>query len=51
MTIRRKVIPLQAATEAVLLVKLGYDAEAEKRLAGLVCNFHSPFRTSFNWLV
>ena len=34
-----------------LLVKLSYDAEAEKRLAGLVCNFHSPFRTSFNWLV
>jgi hypothetical protein len=34
-----------------LLVKLGYDAEAEKRLASLVCNFHSPFRTSFNWIV
>jgi hypothetical protein len=32
-------------------VKLGYNAKAEKGLAGLVCNFHPPFRTSFNWIV
>jgi hypothetical protein len=32
-------------------VKLGYDAKAEKRPAGLVYNFHPPFRTSFNWIV
>jgi hypothetical protein len=36
---------------AALLVKLGCNAKAEKRLAGLVCNFHPPFRTSFNWIV
>jgi len=32
-------------------VKLGYNAKAEKRLTGLVYNFHAPFRTSFNWIV
>jgi hypothetical protein len=32
-------------------VKLGYHAKAEKRLAGLVRNFHPPFRTSFKWIV
>ncbi len=34
-----------------LLVKLSYNAKAEKRLTGLVYNFHPPFRTSFNWIV
>jgi hypothetical protein len=32
-------------------VKLGYNAKAEKRLTGFVCNFHPPLRTSFNWMV
>jgi len=36
---------------SALLVKLGYDAKAEKRPTGLVYNFHAPFRTSFNWIV
>jgi hypothetical protein len=34
-----------------LLVKLGYNAKAEKRLTSFVYNFHPPFRTSFNWIV
>ena len=38
-------------TTAALLVKLDYNAKAEKRLAGVVCNFHPPFRTSFNWII
>jgi hypothetical protein len=42
---------LHRPTEAALLVKLGYNAKAEKRLAGLVYNFHAPFRTSFDWIV
>lgn len=37
--------------EAASLVKLGYNAKAEKRLTGLVYNLHPPFRTSFNWMV
>gem|GEM_PF-3210218 len=37
--------------EAALLVKLGYDAKAEKRLAGLVYDFHAPFRTGFDRIV
>ncbi len=40
-----------ASAQAALLVKLGYNAKAEKRLTGLVYNFHAPFRTSFNWIV
>ena len=32
-------------------MKLGYHAKGEKRLSGLVYNFHPPFRTSFNWTV
>jgi hypothetical protein len=47
----RFVIPGTRPLAEALLVKLGYDAEAEKRLAGLVCNFHPPFRTNFNWMV
>src|SRR6266851_589750 len=42
---------IRPPTTAALLVKLGYNAKAEKRLAGLVYNFHPPFRTSFNWIV
>jgi hypothetical protein len=40
-----------AAKDGGLLVKLGYDAKAEKRLTGLVCNFHPPFRSCFDWVV
>jgi hypothetical protein len=32
-------------------VKLGYNAKAEKRLAGLVYNFLPPFRACFDWIV
>jgi hypothetical protein len=38
-------------TEAALLVRLGYDAKGEQRLARLVRNFHPQFRTSFNGMV
>src|SRR5450631_1224443 len=36
---------------AGLLVKLGYNAKAKKRLTGFVCNFHPPLRTSFYWII
>ena len=42
---------MSLGAEAALLVKLGYDAKAEKRLAGLVYNFHAPFRTGFDRIV
>jgi len=47
----REAASREESTEAALLVKLGYNAKAEKRLAGLVCNFHPPFRTSFYWII
>jgi hypothetical protein len=42
---------LHRPPEAALVVKLGYNAKAEKRLTGLVYNFHAPFRTGFDWIV
>src|SRR6266850_8285760 len=36
---------------AGLLVKLSNNAKAEKRPAGLVCNFHPPLRTSFQRII
>ena len=47
----RKATSREESTEAALLVKLGYNAKAEKRLAGFVYDFHPPFQTSFNWIV
>ena len=47
----REATSREESTEATLLVKLGYNAKAEKRLTGLVYNFHPPFRTSSNWIV
>jgi len=38
-------------TKAALLVRLGYDAKGEQRLARLVRNFHPQFRASFNGMV
>jgi hypothetical protein len=38
-------------TKAVLLVKLGNNAKAEKTLTGFVCNVHPPLRTSFYWII
>jgi hypothetical protein len=35
-------------TEAALLVTLGDNAKTEKRLAGVVQDFHPPFRIGFN---